>query len=97
MFGYGLDISEAKMAQERAENNEKRFRSLFENNMAAVFRTNEYGEILEINQAYARIFGFDSIEELKQHKTSEIYLDSESRKTYIEQLMNYGKLEYYLI
>ena len=97
MLGYGLDISEAKMAQELAENNEKRFRSLVENNMAAVFRTNEYGEILEINQAYARIFGFDSIEELKQRKTSEFYLDSESRKTYIEQLRKYGKLENYLI
>jgi PAS domain S-box-containing protein len=97
MLGYGLDISEAKMAQERAENNEKRFRSLFENNMAAVFRTNEYGEILEINQAYARIFGFDSIEELKQHKSSEFYPNGESRKKYIEQLREHGKLENYLI
>lgn len=97
MLGYGLDISEAKMAQELAENNEKRFRSLVENNMAAVFRTNEFGEIIEINQAYARIFGFDSIEELKQHKSSEFYPDTESRKKYIEELRAKGKLENYLI
>lgn len=73
------------------------YRQLFENNMAAVFRTTVKGEIIEINQAYANIFGFDSIDELKQHRTSEFYPDNESRNRYIELLREKKSLSNYVV
>lgn len=97
VLGYGLDITDAKQAQEYAETNEKRFRTLFENNLSGVFRTNEFGDILEINSAYAQIYGYDSVEELKQHKSSEFYPDLESRAKYLELLRKNGRLQNYLI
>lgn len=97
VMGYGIDISPIKIAQEQAKLNEERYKSLFENNMAGVFRTTENGEILEINNAYAKIFGFDSAADLKLHKSTSFYPSPEARAAYIELLKEKGSLQNYLI
>ncbi len=97
VMGYGIDVSPIKVAQEQAKLNEERYKSLFENNMAGVFRTTENGEILEINNAYAKIFGFDSADDLKLHKSSSFYPSPEAREAYINLLKEKGSLQNYLI
>ena len=81
------------------EKNEKKdadtYRLLFEKNVAAVFRTRVSGEIIEINQAYANVFGFESIEELKTCSAKQFYPDPETRQNYIELLREKGSLENY--
>ncbi len=97
VMGYGIDISPIKIAQQLAKFNEERYKSLFENNMAGVFRTTEKGEILEINNAYARIFGYESAEDLKRHKSSSFYLSPEARQAYLTVLKQKGSLQNFLI
>ncbi len=97
VMGYGIDISPVKIAQEQAKLNEERYKSLFENNMAGVFRTTEKGDILEINNAYARIFGFDSAEDLETHKSTSFYPSLEAREAYIKLLKEKGSLHNFLI
>jgi PAS domain S-box-containing protein len=97
VMGYGIDISPIKIAQQEAKFNEERYKSLFENNMAGVFRTNENGDILEVNQAYAKIFGFESVAELENFKSSSFYPSPEARANYISLLKEKGSLENYLL
>ncbi len=97
VMGYGIDISPIKSAQQEAKFNEERYKSLFENNMAGVFRKSESGQILEVNKAYAKIFGFDSVEELKDYKSTSFYPNPEARANYINLLKQKGSLENYLL
>jgi PAS domain S-box-containing protein len=49
---------------ERLESSEQRYRSLFERNLAGVFRTSMDGRYLDCNEAYARIYGYASRDEV---------------------------------
>ena len=97
VLGYGIDISQVKTAQQLAQFNEERFKSLFENNMAGVFRTTEAGEILDINESYAKIFGFESVEDLKNQRTSSFYPNPEARESYLKVLKEKGSLQNYVL
>lgn len=97
VISYGIDITQVKEAQALAELNSEKFKSLFDNNMAGVFRTREDGKIMDVNRAYADIFGFDSIDELKEHKASDFYPNTEARELYIKTLKEKGQLKNYLI
>ena len=44
-----------------------RYRVLFERNVAGIILTNADGRIVDCNEPYARIFGFDSRGELLAH------------------------------
>jgi Amt family ammonium transporter len=57
-----LDRVQAEIA-ERAEA-EKRFRSIFDNAIEGIFQTTPEGRYLNVNPALARIYGYDSVEEL---------------------------------
>ncbi len=97
VISYGVDITQVKESQALAELNAQKFKSLFDNNMAGVFRTREDGKIMEVNRAYADIYGFDSIDELKTHKSSEFYPNAEARNLYLQTLKEKGQLKNYLI
>ncbi|MBI2678389.1 MAG: PAS domain S-box protein [Candidatus Koribacter versatilis] len=45
--------------QEALKRSEERYRSLFERNMAGVFRSALDGEMLECNEAFAKMFGYE--------------------------------------
>jgi PAS domain S-box-containing protein len=49
---------------QRLVSSEQRYRSLFERNLAGVFRTAMDGRYLDCNEAYARIYGYSSREEV---------------------------------
>jgi PAS domain S-box-containing protein len=97
VLGYAMDITPIKIAQQELEKQKEQFRSLFENNLAGVFRTSEKGEFLEVNASYAKIFGFDSVEEIKTHLSSEFYVNSEDRASYVKLLKRKGILENFLM
>jgi PAS domain S-box-containing protein len=97
LLGYGVDITAVKNAQHLAQINEERYRSLFEQNMAGVFRTSETGEIIDANQAYLQIFGFNTIQELQQYNSIDFYPSPEVRNQYLNELKSKGSLKNYLI
>ncbi|MEK6375087.1 MAG: EAL domain-containing protein [Acidobacteriota bacterium] len=65
---------------------ELRHRLLFERNLAGVYRNTVDGRILECNDALARILGYDSREELMQHRAVELYAESGDRDVFIARL-----------
>ncbi len=84
--GIARDVTERK-------SNEARFRLLFERNLAGVFRSTVDGRVLECNDAMARIFGFDSNEQLLNASSAlDLYFEAEDRKRYLQALQEHGSL-----
>jgi PAS domain S-box-containing protein len=58
------DITDRKRAEERLQESEKRYRLLFERTLTGVFRAQADGTVLEGNEAFVHMLGYDSIDEL---------------------------------
>ena len=78
--------AEREKAEEALRNSEERYRRLFERNLAGVFRSTVDGRILECNQAFAGIFGYDSPEELRGVGASDLYVEASERGGFLERL-----------
>ncbi|MBI4946645.1 MAG: PAS domain S-box protein [Bacteroidetes bacterium] len=74
---------------------EARYRHLFENNLAAVFRSEVGGALLEVNRALVDIFGYNSVEELKKAKAHELYYSAAERYKYLRDLKKNGYVKNY--
>ncbi|MFZ0931385.1 MAG: PAS domain S-box protein [Syntrophobacteraceae bacterium] len=61
------DITERKRTEESLLLSEDRYRRLFEDAVLGIFRSTPDGKLINVNPAYARMFGFDSPEESKIH------------------------------
>jgi two-component system cell cycle sensor histidine kinase/response regulator CckA len=61
-----------RRALQALQASERRYRLLFERNLAGVYRITLDGRILDLNEAGARMFGYASPEEAKEHPLWEI-------------------------
>src|ERR1051325_5619828 len=84
------DITSEKENQKNLKESEERFRHLFENNLAGVFRSEVGGGLLEANIAIAEIFGYPSVEEFKKAKAQQLYYSLQDRERYINELKKKG-------
>jgi urea transport system substrate-binding protein len=71
-IGIGQDITERKQIEEARRSAETRYRSIFENTFEGLFQMTPYGRLLSANPGLARIYGYESAEELR---ASSIYLN----------------------
>lgn len=84
------DITAEKESEKNLKQSEERFRHLFENNLAGVFRSEVGGDLLEANMAIAEIFGYTSVEDFKKAKAQDLYFSDKDREKYIEELRKKG-------
>jgi len=80
------DITERHQSERRLRESEARYRLLFERNLAGVYRTTTDGRILDCNDAFARIFGYPSCEELLKERVTSLYFDNNERDQMIQLL-----------
>jgi diguanylate cyclase (GGDEF)-like protein/PAS domain S-box-containing protein len=69
------------------ELSERRYRLLFERNLAGLYRASLDGRILECNSALARILGRPTREEVLELNMHELYLEPEDREVTIATLL----------
>jgi PAS domain S-box-containing protein len=82
IVGVMLDITERKMAEDALKRSEERFRRLFEDAVLGIFQSNEKGKIISANPAIAKMFGYESSEELLAdvgQNASRLYANSADR------------------
>lgn len=92
IFGVVREITEKKKYEEALISSEERYRTLFEKNMAGVFRTTLDGKMIECNEAFVRIFGYSSKEELMEISSKDLYFSNQDREDYIRDLKREGNL-----
>ena len=80
------DITERKRVGDALKASEKRYRLLFERNLAGVLRTTLEGRVLECNQAAARMFGYDSSEEVLTLPVANLYRNSSDREAFLRKI-----------
>lgn len=88
------DITHKKIIEQHLKQNEERYRQLFTKNMAGVFIT-ENAVIVECNNSFAKIFGYNSRVELIGKKSSTLYFKKEDRENYLIELKKKGSLSNY--
>jgi two-component system, sensor histidine kinase and response regulator len=86
VLGFARDVSGRKLAEDALRASEARYRQLFERNLAGVFRSTVEGRLLDCNEAFARIFGYASREEVLARTTSDLYFDPKDRELAIARL-----------
>jgi PAS domain S-box-containing protein len=87
------DITDRKQAEDELKQSEERYRSIFENVQEGIFRATPDGRVIMSNQAMAKMFGYESSEELMAGVTDiahQYYVNPEDRRKLKEMLEEYG-------
>jgi len=94
ILSVGNDTTQRKQAEEALQRSEAKFRTIFENSQVGIYRTRLCdGLILEANQRFADLFGFDSPEEMigLEH-TVNYYVNPNIRQQAIEMMKRDGEV-----
>jgi diguanylate cyclase (GGDEF)-like protein/PAS domain S-box-containing protein len=88
------DITKRKEAENAVQKSEMQFRTLQSNIPVGVFRTtfDPSGHLVSTNPALAMMFKYDSAEEMTRIRVSDLYLNQDDRKEFIEILRDKGEV-----
>jgi diguanylate cyclase (GGDEF)-like protein/PAS domain S-box-containing protein len=89
------NVSRRKMAEEALRKSEQKYRSIFENAIEGIFQTTPEGRYLSVNPAFARMYGYDSPEDMISAITDlqGQYIDPEDRNRLKALLEKNGYVE----
>ncbi|NPU83960.1 MAG: PAS domain S-box protein [Syntrophaceae bacterium] len=100
---YGMvyilrDISERRQAEEALRESEEKYRGLFQNALMGIYQSTPEGRFLSANPALARIYGYDSAEELIRSVTdisTQIFMNPADRSEIMRIMDREGFLPAY--
>jgi PAS domain S-box-containing protein len=102
VVGMAEDITLQRSAEDDATHrgellreSENRYKELFHQSLAGVYRSTLDGSIIECNEAFAAIMGFTSPEDLKHVPAGQLYETLGDRANFIEELTRHGRLSAY--
>jgi PAS domain S-box-containing protein len=90
------DITEKKNAEKELINTQKKFQAIFDNTADGIYQSTIEGRFIMVNPSMARIFGYDSPEEMMTLVTNigeQIYADPAERKRMAGIIMEVGHVE----
>ena len=96
-IGTVTDISGRRQIEEALRVSERRYRALFERNLAGVYRSTIEGRLLDCNEAFARIFGYASREEVLRQAAWDFFVKPEDREAALAKLIERQSLTNYEI
>lgn len=94
--GFIQDITARKQSEQLARDAEARYRAIFENAIEGIYQTTPAGQYLDFNPALARIYGYDSIHDLKISISDiqcQIYVDPRKRAEYVAIMETRGQVQ----
>jgi PAS domain S-box-containing protein len=89
------EVHERKRAEEAARRAESKFRSIVENSVEGIFQTSVDGRYLSANRALARIYGFNSPEQLIRDLANiggQLYIDPNRRNDFVRLIQDVGEV-----
>ncbi len=93
--GVAADITLQREAEERLERSESDYRSLVENALVGVLKTNLKGDIHFYNKAAAKIFGIKSRNDIADRKSVSFYWNAEDREKILDTIKKNGEITNY--
>jgi PAS domain S-box-containing protein len=92
IMGMARDITEQKHIQEKLRDSEEKYRTLMENLSVGVYRVTpgREGQFIDVNQAFVRMLGYTSKEELLKLKVAEMYINPEDRIDFNNKISSQG-------
>jgi len=89
LLGMGLDISDRKQAEEALRIAEENYRSIFENALEGIFQSSPQGKFISVNPALAKIYGYNSPQEVREkiiNIREQLYVEPEKYTEFLELL-----------
>lgn len=86
------DVTQRLKREEALRASERRYRSLFERDLTGVYRATTDGRILVCNEAFARIYGYDSPDELRSGSAWDLHPTEGERERFLADLLARGSL-----
>ena len=93
--GFVEDITKRVKVEQALRHTEERYRSIFENAIEGIFQTNSTGQYLVVNPALARIYGYNSPEELiyaLNNIQEQLYVAPERRQEFVDAMAAHGNV-----
>ena len=92
-LNYTIELVLYKNKMEnKLKESEKRYSELVNNSMVGIYKANINGEIIFANDAMVKIFGFESVEDLKRKKLSQLYKNPDEWNISIQKLRKDGSV-----
>ena len=91
IISTGIDITERKQFEAELRKAEENYRSIFENAIEGIFQTTPEGQFLDANPALAKLYGYDSPQELittVNDIAHQLYVDSSQRDRLTDLVQN---------
>jgi len=95
LCGITTDITERKRVEQALGQSEKRYRSIFENAVEGIFQTTLGGKYVAVNPALARMYGYDSPDDMIATITniaSQLYVDPGRRDEFVRLMQEQEEL-----
>jgi PAS domain S-box-containing protein len=89
------DITERKLAEDSLKKSEEQYRQFFEDDLTGDYISTPDGKIISCNPAFARMFGFASVEEALNSDANVLFTEPESREIFLRLLREKKRLKYY--
>ena len=88
------ELTDLKATQEELKRAEQRYRSMYQNAVQGMFQSHLSGKLLRVNPSYARILGFDSVDEVLSLKegTNRFYFSPEERDRMVRAVQKKGSV-----
>jgi two-component system, cell cycle sensor histidine kinase and response regulator CckA len=95
LFSVINDVTDRKLAEAALLESEEKYRNLFQNAPIGIFRSTPQGTVLNVNPAYAQIYGYESPEEVidsVKDVAAQLYMEPEKRRQIIEKVLRHDRL-----
>ncbi len=92
-FAMFTDITERKEAEKALMESEEKYRSIFENAVEGMFQSTPEGQLITANPSMARIFGYESPEEMIAQVSNiglQLYANEKDRRAFQQLLKEHG-------
>jgi len=93
--GYIQNITDRKNVEQSLRETETRYRSIFENAIEGIFQTSPTGQYLVVNPALARIYGYNSPDDLMSALNNiqqQLYVFPNRREEFVEAMAANGSV-----